>query len=217
MKRYILTTTLGSTALMVGHLALSLGLCPEHLAPLGSLIQGCLALVVGTALFASGMLGLAEAYERVAGEALDLLGVKQTPEERLEVAAPSDLEERNRTFWRGYQRVATGICLFLAGLLGLTLSLAGMSLTLYMAGVGIGVSALALVTVLLAYGGLRRMRRSHVAVARTAETLAAQPDKMTEGPVIERRRIPAYALFSPRGRYPRAVDHRHAERARPSR
>jgi hypothetical protein len=214
MKRYLLTAALGGTILMAGHLAVSLGLCPEQMAPLSSLAQGCVALVVGSALFASGMLGLAEGYERAAGQVRDLMGVRQEPDEALAVAAPSDLEERNQAFWRGYQRAAAGVALFLAGLLGLTVSLARVSPTLYLSGVGIGVASLGLATVYLAFGGLRRMRRCHVAVAGTARVLEDQPEKVTPQPVVAKRRIPAYTLFRRSSRYPRSVDQRRDNRRR---
>jgi hypothetical protein len=214
MKRYILIAAIGGCALIAGHLAVSLGLCPQQMAPLSRLAQGCVALVVGSALFASGMLGLAEGYERAAGQVRDLLGVRQAPDEPLEVAALPDLEERNRAFWRGYLRSAAGIALFLAGLLGLSASLARATPTLYLSAVGIGVVSLGLVTLYLAYGGLRRMRRTHVAVAGTAQVLESQPEKVTERPVVTKRRVPAYTLFRHSGRYPRSVDQRRGERQR---
>lgn len=210
MRRFIVTGTVGAVLLMVGHLALSLGLHPERLSPIASLVQGCLALVMGTALFASGMIGLADGYERAAGALRELLPRKQAPEQGLDVSGPEELDERERGFWAGYQRAAAGICLFLAGLFGLTLTLAHSSLALYTIGVGVGVAALAAATVVLSIGGMRRMRRSHVAVARSAAALGERPDRVPERPAIQKRRLPAYSLFKRRGGYGREVEGRRS-------
>jgi len=200
VKRFLLIGAVGVALLIGGHAALSFGLHPDRLSPVASLAQGCLALIVGTALFVSGMLGLAEAYERVAGDLRELLPVKQAPEAGIELRGTSDLEDTNRGFWRGYQRTAMGICVFLGGMLGLSLTLAGSSLTLYTIAMAAGVAILAGGTLALSIGGMRRMRRCHVAVAHSASTLAAQPDRAAEPRApAQPRRIPAYSLFRQRG------------------
>ena len=214
MKRFISAGLLGAILLMAGQLALTMGLHPERLAPLGHLVQGCAALIVGTALFISGMLGLADGYEGALERLCTLLPQKRPPDAGLEVSDRTALAERNQAFWLGYQRAAGGICLFLAGLLGLTLALGRTSFALYAVGIGVGVSALALAAGVLALGGMRRMRRSHLSVARSAEVLAAQPDRTPELPApVEKRRRPAYELFKRRGGYGREVERRHSARA----
>jgi len=99
---------------------------------------------------------------------------------------------------------------FLAGLLGLTLALAHSSLALYTIGVGVGVAALAGATLVLSFSGMRRMRRSHAAVARSASVLADQPDRAPQRPAVDKRRLPAYSLFRRRGGYGRDVEHRRS-------
>ena len=64
MKRFVLITAVGAAALLGGPGFLAVNLFPGHLGSFGMLAQGCVALALGTAVFASGMLGLAESYEK---------------------------------------------------------------------------------------------------------------------------------------------------------
>ena len=195
---------------MAGHTGLSLGLHPDGLSPIGSLIQGCLALVIGTAFFVSGMLGLADGYERATGGLRELLPLKQPPAESLPLCDPAALAASAAIFWRGYQRAAIGVLVFLGGLLALTLTLSGSSMAFYTVGIGVGIAVLAGATVALSIGGLRRMRRCHVDVARSASILAAQPDRVAERPPVRPRRLPAYSLFKGSGGIGRDVERRRS-------
>ena len=196
MKRFVIVAALGQVTLMTGHIGLSLGLYPGRLASIGHLAQGCGALVVGTAIFASGLLGIAQAYERAAGRLGRLLPIKQVPKSGdVAVTSQEDLDRHHGRFWNAYQRSAAAICLFLAGLLGLTVALSHTSLNLYLSGVGGGIVVLGIAAACLGYGGLRHMRRAHVTVEQTADTLDAQPDLPAEQPVIIKKRHPAYTLF----------------------
>ena len=60
MRRFLFLTFLGGLSALVGHASLSLGLHPERFVPLAAVVEACIALAVGAALFVSGMLGLAE-------------------------------------------------------------------------------------------------------------------------------------------------------------
>jgi len=202
VKRFVLVAALGQVALMSGHIGLSLGLHPSRVASLGHLAQGCGALVFGTALLASGLLGIAEAYERVSARLGRLLSTKQLPtDDSVAVTSQEDLGQRHTQFWKAYQRSAAGICLFLAGLLSLTVGLSRASFALYLSGVGIGIVVLGAAAAGMGYGGLRRMRRAHVTVEQTADTLDAQPDVSRPEPLVVRKRQPAYALFRNHARH----------------
>ena len=127
MKRFIITVAIGAAALLGGGIALAFGLHPEGLATLGALAQGCIALVLGTAVLSSGMLGLADGYDRIATRLEQLLQVKQRPADiDLEVWDGAQLSSRHEAFWAGYRRTAVGICLFLAGFPTLRRGLAGL-------------------------------------------------------------------------------------------
>jgi len=196
VKRFVFVAALGQVALMSGHISLSLGLYPGRLASIGHLAQGCGVLVVGTAVFASGLLGIAQAYERAASKLGRLLPIKQMPANgEAAVSSQEDLNQHHGRFWNAYQRSAAAICLFLAGVLGLTVALSHSSLRVYLSGVGGGIVVLGAAAACLGCGGLRRMRRAHVSVEQTADTLDGQPDLVREQPVVTRRRHPAYTLF----------------------
>ena len=207
MKRFILLIVLGAPALLIGNAALSAGLHPDSGASPGTLLQGCLALVFGTALFVSGLLGLAEAYERVVLGFTQLLSAKQLPSaDDLSLRSAAHLQDHNRSFWKAYQKSAAGICVFLAGLLALTIGLSRFSLTLYLTGDGSGVVLLGLVAVAMAYRGMRGMRSSCAAVKEAVDILASRPDIRPERPEpFEKKRVPRYTLFSTPSRYPRRI------------
>ena len=76
MKRFILITGIGAVALLGSHVSLSLGLHPDQLSSFGVLAQGCIVLVLGTSLFASGILGLAENYEKTASRLILVKALK---------------------------------------------------------------------------------------------------------------------------------------------
>ena len=202
MKRFIATVAIGATALLGGGIALAFGLHPEGLATLGALAQGCIALMLGTAVFSSGMLGLADGYDKVATRLDEFLQLKQPPAAAdLEVRDGAQLSSRHKAFWRGYRRTAAGLCLFLAGFLGLTTGLGDLSLSHYVTAVGIGIAFLVVAALTLSFGGLRGMRRTHVAVDRAAGLFASQPDTVTHDfpePLARKRRAAKRALFGKR-------------------
>ena len=167
-----------------GQIVLSLGLHPEHLASLRVVLQGSLGMVLGSAIIASGMVGLAEGYEQVAGRLHRLLGNKQISDElEIPVRSGADLTLQNRGFWKSYQKSTLALCIFLAGTLGLTVILTGTSFRMYTVALGLGIALFGLFALGLGSAALRHMRRTHQTVQHSTHTLQEQPDISAEPPV----------------------------------
>ena len=211
MWRFLIVSAVGALGILGGQAVLCLGLYPSALAPIATLFQGAILLVLGTALFVSGMLGLAQGYEQVAGTLKHLLNTKDTTENPPAVADSEQLVCRNDSFWRAYQRSAVGICLFLGGLLALVIGLDRYSFNLYVTAVGSGIGILGLATFAFLIQGLKEMRKTHREVLQSSAALERLPDLSDEEvprprsrPRIARR----YTLFeknrgSGTGRSPR--------------
>lgn len=175
MWRFLIVSAIGALSILVGQAVLGLGLYPGALAPIAALVQGVLLLIVGTALFVSGMLGLAQGYEQVVGTLQHLLTTKDTTENPA-VADSEQLGLRNDGFWRAYQRSAVGICLFVGGLLALAVGLDRYDFNLYVTAVGSGIGILGLVAFAFLVQGLRGMRRTHREVLQSSASLEKLPD-----------------------------------------
>lgn len=202
MRRFFALTLFGGLAALAGHAAISLGLHPQSRLPALTVLEGCAALAVGTALFATGMIGLAEGYERVAARVTELLARKELPGSEVELAVRNEggLCAANTAFWRGYAVAAGGIALFMVGLIGLTAGLTRAAPSLHAIGTTAGIICLGLCAAALCGRGLRRVRRAHVTVDASARLLERQPDRRPIEPVAARgHRIPRYALFPRRG------------------
>ena len=184
MKRFIFFFVIGSLMIAGSQIVLSLGLHPEHLASLRILFQGSLGLALGSAVAVTGLLGLAEGYEKIALQLNRLLGTRRVGD-GLETAVQTsaDLAMQNHSFWRAYQKSALAVCLFLAGTLGLAMALARTRFILYLVGLSLGMAVLGLLAVGLGLQALRRMRRAHRAVEQSAHTLDQQPELSAEPPV----------------------------------
>lgn len=183
MKRFTFLFVLGALSIVGGQVALSLGAHPEHSVAPRVLIQGSLALVLGSAVVASGMLGMAEGYEKVAERLARLLGVKR-PGNGLEltVRSPADLSAQTNGFWKAYRSSALAVCLFLGGVLGLSVALSGTDYLPYLAALGLGIAVFGLVALVLGARALGRMRKSQRTVENSAAILDEQPDRVDEAP-----------------------------------
>ena len=206
MKRFILIACIGAVALLGSQVSLSLGLYPGQLSSFGVLAQGCIVLVLGTSLFASGMLGLAENYEKTASRLFQLLDERRVPgdDQLLVVRDEGELAKRNEAFWTGYQKTAAGIVLFLAGFLSLMLTSKEMSLATYMMAVAAGIGILGIAAAVMAFAGLRGIRRSHVAIESSMNRLSHQPRadeyQFPSQPLVETRRMQKRTIFATRSR-----------------
>lgn len=200
MWRFLILSAVGALAILGGQTILGLGLFPAKLAPMATLIQGCLLLVLGTAIFVSGMLGLAQGYEQVATTLNRLLATKEAPEkEPLPVGDTEQLGQHHNVFWRAYQRSAVGLCLFVGGLLALVIGLDRFSFPLYLTVVGSGVVLLGLVAITSLFQGFKGMRRTHRKVLESASVLEKRPDIATDDellrPFPKPRPVRRYTLF----------------------
>ena len=179
-----------------GQIALSLALHPDHLASFRLVLQGGLALLLGTLIVGSGMLGLAGSYERVAAHLHLLLRTKQAAEDLpIAVQTRADLDRQNGSFWKAYYQSALGLCLFLAGILGITTILIGSSFLSYLFGLGLAIIFFGLLAAALSFGALHRMRHTQLILEHSATTLGEQPDIADESLAPEElQRSPRWVL-----------------------
>lgn len=187
MRRFLFLTFCGGLATLGGHASLSLGLHPDRVVPLIAVAEGCAALAIGAALFVTGMLGLAEAYEKQSQRLAGLLRGRQIPIDDAGsdatsdlIDSPSGLGDSDQRFWRGYLNTAAGLMISLGGLLALVLILGDISYESYSMTVGAGIAGIALPTLLLWARGFVRIRRSHARVTASARRVEAYPERTPE-------------------------------------
>ena len=186
---------LGVPLILGGHSVVSVGLHPYQTS-FGVLVPGGAALVLGTALFVSGMLGLAEGYERLAVRVASLLVQKQPLRRHdLPASSASGLAAHSRGFWHSYRKVAAGVLLFMMGVFALAIALQEFGQPVFLAGVAGAVAVLGSMAMVMILRGTRAMRRAHVDVHMTARVLERQPEPTPTDPVLQPRRAPAYELF----------------------
>jgi len=183
--------------IVAGQIALSLALYPDHLASFRLALQGSLALVLGTLVVASGMLGLAGGYERVAARLHQLLNAKKPTEDLgIAVQTSADLAWQSRSFWKAYYKSALGLCLFLAGILGIAMVLIGSSFLSYLFGLGLAIAFFGILAAALSFGALRHMRHTHLILEHSAAVLGEQPDIAGESLATEElQRSPQWVLL----------------------
>lgn len=208
MRRFILLTLLGGFIALVGHGLISFGLHPERLAPVPALLQGCAVLVIGAALFCTGMIGLVDGYERVAAQVHQLLEQKDVSQasSRVVVTDRTALEEANQRFWRGYSRAGLGLCIFLAGLLAAVAALSSVTPALFTVTVGVIVVILFFSAATICGRGLTRLRGAHADVDTSGRLLARLPDYRPEPVSTPRRRRTTRLTLFPRATVTRGLD-----------
>ena len=211
MWRFLIISAVGALGILGGQAIVGLGLYPAQLAPLATLIQGCLLLVVGTAVFVSGMLGLAQGYEQASIALTRLLATKAVPEEQpLAVGDPEELGQHHRLFWKAYQRSAVGLCLFVGGLLALVVGLDRFDIPFYLTAIGSGIGLLGLVAIALLMQGFKGMRRTHRDVLDSTSTLEKRPDIDREPVQPLPRPVRRYTLFEQDRGHNRTLQRRRA-------
>ena len=207
MKRFIFLFVFGALLIAAGQVALSLGVHPEHFASLRFFAQSGLALVLGSAIVASGMMGLADSYEKNAVQLSQLLMAKQPdPDLSLAVEDGEALADHNRSFWAAYRNSAMAICLFLAGLLAVALVLEGTGFLLYLIGLSAGVAVWGFPALALGGRALHAVRQVHLTVEDSTQRLAAQPDRATEPQPSAESRLKWQDMRQRPPRYGRRLD-----------
>ncbi len=208
MRRFIFLFILGAATTAVAQVTLSLGIHPDHLALLTFVLPGCAALAIGTALSVTGLLGLAEKYQLIAQRLPALFSEKYIEGEMgLPIHHASDLAISERSFWRGYRHAAFALCLFITGLLAISLFLIDASFVLYMTGLSIGIAILGVIGLFWSFKALRTARRSHLGAEETCQILEKQPN-IEEEEEIQRstRRARWSGRSSHKGLYTRQLD-----------
>lgn len=162
--------------LVAGQLVLSIAVHGGAGLPL--LLRGSLGLVLGCAAIAAAMLAMAEGHERSAARVADLLGSRHL---RSDLEAPvrdgDELAGQERRFWRAYARSSVALCIFLAGILGISVALLDRGVLAYLMGLSVGVASLGLGSAYLAATALLAIRRDHVCLHRSALLLAQLPGR----------------------------------------
>ena len=107
--RFILLFVLGSLLVVGSQVALSLGIHPDHLASLRYIIQSGTGLAIGTAIAATGLLGLAEKYQHTVSRIGPLLKRKFLGDKlHLGVRSADELGLISRTCWMQWKRLLSG-------------------------------------------------------------------------------------------------------------
>ena len=183
MPRFILLFAFGALVVASSQVALSLGIHHEHLASLRYILQSGAGLIVGTALAATGLMGMAEGYQHTARQIGPLLQSKILDEQlQLAVRTNDQLQSQNQHFWQAYRSVGLSLALFLAGLLSISVLLGDSSFFLYMAGLSAGVAILGVLGAIWGIQGLRSARQCQKSAENDNNLLAAQPDYIAEAP-----------------------------------
>lgn len=192
MNRFTFAFAAGSLLLCGSQILLNLGLHPEHPASIPVLGEGILGLVLGTALVVSGLLGLAEGYQKAAARVRQLL---QGPHLDREASAQtlSQLQDQQRSFWKSYRRSALGPLLFLIGLLGLGVALCRSGYLLYLVAISFGIFSLGSVSLWLMIQGVRALRRHWQSAEQTAVAIQEQPAAPPAAPI---RALPRWTVYS---------------------
>jgi hypothetical protein len=176
VRRFIFLFVLGAATTAAAQVTLILGMHPDHLALLTFVAPGCAALIVGTALAVTGLLGLAEKYQLNVQRLPALFSEKHIADEtELPLHHARDLETSGRSFWRAYRHAAFALCLFIAGQLGIGLFLIDHSFILYVAGLSGGVAVLGIISLFWSFKALRIVRRSHLNAQTTYQMLEKRP------------------------------------------
>ncbi|MEW6752343.1 MAG: hypothetical protein AB1505_15370 [Candidatus Latescibacterota bacterium] len=178
MRRFIAIFALGAVVAAAGQVGLSLGAHPDHAASLTALVRSCLGLVAGTAAMAAGLLGMSDGYETAARKLHGLLGSRRidAPAE-LPVGNPAGLASCNASFWKAYRGAALSVCLFLAGLFGLSVGLGNLGYLAYLVAVATGIAVFGTWGVVLCARSLRGAHATCRRVAETGQILEQQPER----------------------------------------
>lgn len=180
MIRFSILFVLGGLLVLGGQVWLSVNLHPDS--PSGSMdiLFPVVAVAIGAAVAGTAMLGMANCYEQVAARAARFLAIKIVPAQPPPVGESAHLNAHNRSFWRSYTLSSLALCLFLVGLLSVSVALADSAYLLYLIGLSGGIAVLGTLSLLMGASALMGVRRVHAAVTRSIEVLSHQPDIPTE-------------------------------------
>ncbi len=206
MRRFIVLYALGAALIGVGLVGIGLGSHPERFASLRTLLIHSVTLVMGAAIIGSGMVGMAEGYEKVSRRLAELLGSRTVDDAEVALKSTAELDSSDRTFWTAYRNSSLAVALFMAAILGITVSTTGYSHLIYLACLSAGVALFGVTALLITYRGMRTIRQRQVGQA--AELLEELPEAVEEEPTPRpqqgqwsiRRTKPRYSVESYRRR-----------------
>ena len=208
MRRFIVLYALGAALIGVGLVGIGLGSHPERFASVRTLLIHSVTLVMGAAIIGSGMVGMAEGYEKVSRRLAELLGSRTIDDAEVALKSTAELDSSDRTFWIAYRNSSLAVALFMAAILGITVSTTGYSHLIYLACLSAGVALFGVTALLITYRGMRTIRQRQKQVGQAAELLEELPEAVEEEPVPRpqrgqwsvRRTKPRYSVESYRRR-----------------
>ena len=205
MKRFIAAFAVGATLIGIALVRIGCGLHPGRFSSLSTLLGHSATLVMGTAIIGSGMVGLADGYERMSRHLSTLLESRAVEGSQASVKSFKDLGASDQKFWAAYRNASFAVVGFMAAILVITASAVGLSHLAYLGCLITGVAIFGIGTLLISYQELRTIRQRHKQVGESAEILEAQPEKFEETPQPEhsqrrrwtiRRANPRYVVGS---------------------
>ena len=225
MKRHVFFLVVGGLLIVGGQLGLSLEIHPSRLAGgtalLSILLQASLALVFGSVLAVTGLLGMADGYQRACGELDHLLEAKAPlgdpgeDDSAVEVTSRDDLHNRTRRFWGAYLRTAGSLCFFMVATFALTASIGDRGYLFYLIGLSAGATVIALACAVLGLGGIGSMRRARQDVTLAVRAFTLQPTRDDE-PEADPVARPSRPWRIPHRRMVQPLSHRHGVKRAPS-
>lgn len=171
----------GSILIALGQTWLSLQLHPSELCRASDLLQGLGAVIVGTTIAVSALLGMSDGHDRDVLKLTDLLGTKQLPAvEDCKVRSRKDLRSCSLHFWQSYIKLGLALCLFMSGLLAVSLWLRDLSLSRYVLSIGLALALCTILNIALSTRALIRLRRTRMELRGTMAVLDLQPEIAAE-------------------------------------
>ncbi len=208
MRRFIIAFVLGAVLIGIALVGIGLGSHPERFASLRTLLIHSLTLVMGAAIIGSGMVGMAEGYEKVSRRLAELMRSRSVADTEASLKTTAELDSRDRTFWTAYRNSSLAVALFMAAILAITVSTTGYSHLAYLACLSAGTALFGVTALLFTYRGMRAIRHRQVEVRQAAEQLEDLPEAVEEVPAPQtqraqwrtRRTNPRYSVESYRRR-----------------
>jgi hypothetical protein len=180
MRRFIVAFVLGAVLICNALVGIGLGSHPERVAPLRILLIHSITLVMGAAIIGSGMVGMADGYEKVSRRLAQLLSSRTVDEAEVSLSTTAELDSCDRTFWTAYRNSSLAVALFMAAILAITVGTTGYSHLIYLACLSAGVALFGVTALLMTYRGMRTIRHRQRQVGEVTELLEELPEPVEE-------------------------------------
>ena len=180
MRRFIVAFAFGAALIGIALVGIGIGSHPERLAPWRTLLIHSVTLVMGAAIIGSGMVGMAEGYEKVSRRLAELLGSRTVDDDEVSLKTIAELDSCDRTFWTAYRNSSMAVALFMAAILAITVGTTGYSHLIYLACLSAGVALFGVTALLITYRGMRTIRHRQRQVGQVTEQLEDLPEPAEE-------------------------------------